>query len=148
MAAALDHIHQRGWIHRDVTPSNIMLLDDGGIKLMDFGVVKIPGTERTVAGEMIGTVAYMAPEQIKNHTLDSRTDLYSLGASLYLMLTGQRPFNARTLGGYLQKHLTEEPVPPSQYAPLIPTDLESACLRLLQNHPTNALRPPIISCNT
>ena len=135
MAAALDHIHQRGWIHRDVTPSNIMLLDDGGIKLMDFGVVKIPGTERTVAGEMIGTVAYMAPEQIKNHTLDSRTDLYSLGASLYLMLTGQRPFNARTLGGYLQKHLTEEPVPPSQYAPLIPTDLESACLRLLQKSP-------------
>ena len=121
MAAALDHIHQHGWIHRDVTPSNIMVLMDGTIRLMDFGVVKIPGTEQTVAGEMIGTVAYMAPEQIQNQTLDSRTDLYSLGATLYLMLTGQRPFNAKTLGGYLQKHLSETPAAPSSHSPLLPS---------------------------
>ena len=89
VTAALDHIHQHGWIHRDVTPANIMLLEDGSVKLMDFGVVKIPGNEQTVAGEVIGTVAYMAPEQIKNQSLDSRTDLYSLGATLYLMLTGK-----------------------------------------------------------
>ena len=76
VTAALDHIHQHGWIHRDVTPANIMLLEDGSVKLMDFGVVKIPGNEQTVAGEVIGTVAYMAPEQIKNQALDSRTDLY------------------------------------------------------------------------
>ncbi len=137
MASALDHIHQRGWVHRDVTPANIMLLKDGSVKLMDFGVIKIPGTEQTVAGEMIGTIAYMAPEQIQNKALDSRTDLYSLGASLYLMLTGKRPFSARTLAGYIQKHLTESPTPPSTYAPMIPADLEQACLRLLQKSPTN-----------
>ncbi len=135
MAAALDHIHQYGWIHRDVTPSNIMVLNDGTIKLMDFGVVKIPGTERTIAGEMIGTVAYMAPEQIQNQTLDSRTDLYSLGATLYLVLTGHRPFNAKTLGGYLQKHLQETPAPPSSYSPMLPKDLEETCLRLLEKSP-------------
>ena len=109
-----------------------MLLEDGSVKLMDFGVVKIPGNEQTVAGEVIGTVAYMAPEQIKNQALDSRTDLYSLGASLYLMLTGKRPFSARTLAGYIQKHLTTEPTPPSTHVAMIPTDLETVCLRLLQ----------------
>lgn len=135
MASALDHIHQHGWIHRDVTPANIMLLDDGSVKLMDFGVIKIPGTEQTMAGEMIGTIAYMAPEQIKNQSLDARTDLYSLGASLYLMLTGKRPFSARTLAGYITKHLTEIPEPPSAFSPLIPIDLENACLRLLEKVP-------------
>lgn len=135
VTAALDHIHQHGWVHRDVTPANIMLLEDGSVKLMDFGVVKIPGNEQTVAGEVIGTVAYMAPEQIKNQALDSRTDLYSLGASLYLMLTGKRPFSARTLAGYVQKHLTTEPTPPSTHVAMIPSDLETACLRLLQKSP-------------
>ena len=148
VTAALDHIHQHGWIHRDVTPANIMLLEDGSVKLMDFGVVKIPGNEQTRAGEVIGTVAYMAPEQIKNQSLDSRTDLYSLGASLYLMLTGKRPFSARTLAGYVQKHLTTEPTPPSTHVAMIPTDLETACLRLLQNHPMTDLPLPIICCNT
>jgi len=135
VTAALDHIHQRGWIHRDVTPANIMLLKDGSVKLMDFGVIKIPGSEQTVVGEVIGTIAYMAPEQIKNQSLDSRTDLYSLGASLYLMLTGKRPFSARTLAGYIQKHLTTEPTPPSTHVAMIPKDLETACLRLLQKSP-------------
>ena len=69
---ALDYIHQLGWIHRDVTPSNIMLLKDGSVKLMDFGVVKIPGTELTVAGEVIGTVAYIPPEQVRSEALDTR----------------------------------------------------------------------------
>ena len=147
VTAALDHIHQHGWIHRDVTPANIMLLEDGSVKLMDFGVVKIPGNEQTRAGEVIGTVAYMAPEQIKNQSLDSRTDLYSLGASLYLMLTGKRPFSARTLAGYVQKHLTTEPTPPSTHVAMIPTDLETACLDSSKS-PDDRFASPIICCNT
>ena len=135
MSKALDHIHQRGWIHRDITPSNIMVLENDQIKLMDFGVIKMPGTEQTMMGEIIGTVAYMSPEQIQNDVMDSRADLYSLGATLYLMITGERPFEARTLAGYLKKHLQEDPEPPSTTYPMIPEKLEKTCLRLLKKSP-------------
>ena len=132
---ALDHIHQLGWVHRDVTPANIMILSDGTVKLMDFGVVKMPGHELTVVGEVIGTAAYISPEQIKGEVVDSRADLYALGTALYLMLTGRGPFNARTLAGYLDKHLRKEPDPPHVHAPMAPKRLERACLRLLKKDP-------------
>ena len=104
VAEALEYIHEQGLVHRDVTPSNIMVVEDGTIRLMDFGVVKDPGADLTVVGEVVGTVAYIAPEQITGTRVDARTDLYSLGAVLYLMLTGRRPFSARTMAGYLDKH--------------------------------------------
>ncbi|MEC7987542.1 MAG: protein kinase [Myxococcota bacterium] len=132
---ALDYIHQLGWVHRDITPGNIMILTTGDIKIMDFGVVKIPGNELTAVGEMIGTVAYMSPEQIKGEQVDARADLYSLGTCLYLMLTGKRPFSARTLPGYLDKHLNHKPTPLHQHSPMVPQDLSSACLRLLEKDP-------------
>ena len=132
---ALAYIHQRGWVHRDVTPANIMLLPDGQVRLMDFGVVKEPGADVTVAGEVVGTVAYMAPEQVRGERVDARTDLYALGAVLYLMLTGRRPFNARTLAGYLDKHLHQPPRPPRELAPTVPRDLEAICMRLLDKEP-------------
>ena len=137
MAKALDYIHHLGWVHRDISPSNIMILPDNSVKLMDFGVVKIPGTELTMAGEVIGTVAYIPPEQILNKDVDPRADLYSLGACLYLMLTGERPFRSRTISGFLTKHLKEKPIPPSSFSPMIPEDLEQTCLRLLEKDPVN-----------
>ena len=105
VARALSYIHDRGLIHRDITPGNIMVRPDGVVKLMDFGVVKDMGADLTAVGSMVGTVSYISPEQIEGSTLDARADLYSLGAVLYFMLTGNRPFNARTLQGFLEKHL-------------------------------------------
>ncbi|MEE2750858.1 MAG: protein kinase [Myxococcota bacterium] len=135
LVGALAYIHDRGLIHRDVSPSNIMVAPDGSVKLMDFGVVKAPGREVTAVGEMVGTVAYMAPEQISGDEVDSRADLYSLGTVLYLMLTGKRPFNARTLAGYLEKHLNLPPRPPREVDPFVPARLDNICLRLLEKSP-------------
>lgn len=136
VARALEYVHLRGLIHRDVTPSNVMVLGDGTAKLMDFGVVKESGvTDLTAHGELLGTVAYIAPEQINGERIDARTDLYSLGAVLYLLLTGRRPFNARTLAGYLDKHLHRPPRPPRELVPAVPRALEDVCLRLLQKEP-------------
>lgn len=137
VSRALAYIHQRGLVHRDVTPSNIMIRPDGTAKLMDFGVVKEPGGDLTVAGEVVGTVAYIAPEQIKGEAVDARADLYSLGAVLYLCLTGRRPFNARTLAGYLDKHLNRPPRPPRELAPTVPRQLNDICMRLLEKEPAD-----------
>jgi len=133
---ALEYVHLRGLVHRDVTPSNIMVLPDGSVRLMDFGVVKeLDQNDYTAHGEVLGTVAYVAPEQINGDHIDARTDLYSLGAVLYLMLSGKRPFSARTLAGYLDKHLHQPPRPPHELVPGVPRALEEVCLRLLQKDP-------------
>ena len=135
VASTLEYVHSQGLVHRDVTPSNIMLLSDGHVRLMDFGVVKEPGADLTVVGEVVGTAAYISPEQITGGQVDARTDLYSLGAVLYLMLTGKRPFSARTLAGYLDKHLHRPVRPPRTLIPTVPGDLNDICVRLLAKEP-------------
>lgn len=137
IARALEYVHARGLVHRDVTPANIFLLPDGTARLTDFGVVKEPGGDVTTHGEVVGTVAYMAPEQITGARLDARADLYSLGACLYLMLTGRRPFNARTMAGYLEKHLNRPVRPPSELVPTLPRKLDEICVRLLAKDPAD-----------
>ena len=137
VARALEYIHARGFVHRDVTPTNIFVQPDGVVKLMDFGVVKEPGGEVTTVGEVVGTVAYMAPEQIACGRVDARADLYSLGVVLYLMLTGRRPFNARTMAGYLEKHLNRPVRPPSELVPTLPRKLDEVCTRLLAKDPAD-----------
>ncbi len=137
VSAALAHIHARGLVHRDISPSNIFVLHTGDVKLMDFGVVKEPGTDLTSVGELVGTVAYIAPEQFTGERVDERADLYSLGAVLYVMLTGRRPFHARTLAGYLEKHMHRAPRPPKEIVPSLPDHLDEACLRLLAKDPAD-----------
>jgi tetratricopeptide (TPR) repeat protein len=137
VSAALSHIHARGLVHRDISPSNVFVLHTGDVKLMDFGVVKEPGTDLTSVGELVGTVAYIAPEQFTGERVDERADLYSLGAVLYVMLTGRRPFHARTLAGYLEKHMHRAPRPPKEVVPSVPDHLNDACLRLLAKAPAD-----------
>ncbi len=138
VARALEAVHASGLVHRDLTPGNVMVRPDGGAVLMDFGVAKETGNddeELTSHGELLGTVAWMSPEQINGDHVDARADLYSLGALLYLMLTGRRPFHARTLAGYLDKHLHRAVRPPRELNPAIPADLDELCVRLLQKEP-------------
>ncbi len=137
LARALEYIHARGLVHRDVTPSNIMMQPSGHVKLMDFGVVKDPGQDLTTVGEVVGTVAYIAPEQISGGAVDERADLYSLGAVFYLLLTGRRPFNARSLAGYMDKHLNRPPRPPRELVPTIPELADEVCVRLLAKKPAD-----------
>ncbi len=135
VARALAYVHEHGLVHRDVTPGNIFVTEDGTAKLMDFGVVKEIGADLTGVGEVIGTVAYMAPEQITGVGIDARADLYSLGAVLYLLLTGRRVFSAHTVHGFMEKHLHSRPRPPSELAPDVPRHLEEVCVRLLEKDP-------------
>lgn len=138
VARALEYVHHRGLIHRDVSPSNIMLLPDGSVRLMDFGVAKEnTNTDATMHGEVLGTVAYVAPEQLGGGRVDARADLYSLGSVLYFLLTGRRPFVARTVAGYVEKHLHRPPRPPRELAPGVPPLLDTVCLRLLAKDPAD-----------
>ena len=111
--AALQHAHERGVTHRDVKPSNVILLRDGRVKVADFGVARLDTSELTQAGTMIGTPMYMSPEQILGLTIDGRADLFSCGVMLYQFLTGEKPFTG-SITTVMQKVLHVEPVPVTQ----------------------------------
>ena len=111
--SALSQAHENLIIHRDIKPQNIMVLKNGQIKMMDFGIAKLPNTETvTVTDKAIGTVYYMSPEQARGKKVDTRTDIYSFGAMLYELCTGKTPFNGDSPCEILVKHITEKPIPP------------------------------------
>lgn len=139
LASALAHIHERGLVHRDIKPSNILIDREGLPKLTDFGSVKAPDqftTNLTMAGHLVGTVAFMAPEQITEDEISPRVDLYALGAVFYVMLTGRRPVESDSIAGYLAKHLMEDPPPPLQVDPRCPRKLSRLCMKLMRKDPT------------
>lgn len=135
LTRALDYVHDRGLIHRDLTPANVRIQPDDTVTLMDFGVVREVGSDLTAVTQVMGTAAWIAPEQILGENVDARADLYSLGALLYLMLTGKRPFAARTVQGWLDKHLHEVPRSPREIEPGVPELLDQICMRLLRKVP-------------
>ncbi len=140
---ALEAVHSLGVVHRDIKPSNILIDRKGRARLTDFGGVKDEDafeTGLTVAGQLVGTVAYMAPEQITGDPVDARTDLYALGAVLYAVLTGRRPVEAETIPEFLARHLTETPISPAQLSPGLPPALCRVCERLLRKDPDQRLR--------
>ena len=144
VAEALDAAHEQGLVHRDVKPSNILVSVAGGKEhcyLSDFGLTKRTGSLSGVsaAGEVVGTLEYVAPEQITGDDVDARADLYSLGCVLYESLTGQSPFPRATDVALLWAHVHEEPVPPSQARPELPRALDSVFARALANDPGPAL---------
>ncbi len=110
--AALDYSHRQGVIHRDIKPANIFLLDDGNVKVADFGIAHIDSSNLTQVGTVLGTPSYMSPEQILGLPVDGRSDLFSAGVILYQFLTGERPF-AGSAATTMQKVLKEDPLPPS-----------------------------------
>ncbi len=110
--AALDYAHRQGVIHRDIKPANIFLLDDGTVKVADFGIAHIDSSSLTQVGAVLGTPSYMSPEQIQGLPVDGRSDLFSAGVVLYQFLTGERPF-AGSAATTMQKVLKEEPLAPS-----------------------------------
>jgi eukaryotic-like serine/threonine-protein kinase len=139
IAAALQHAHDHGVVHRDLKPSNIMLTADGIPRVMDFGLAKRDAGEvtMTVEGQVLGTPAYMSPEQASGqaHHVDGRSDVYSLGGILYELLTGELPFlgNQRMI---LYQVLHDEPRSPRSFNDRIPRDLETICLKAMSKEPS------------
>lgn len=136
--AALEAAHQAGLVHRDVKPSNILLCDDGRVKIADFGIAKIEDqTDLTQTGSLMGTVAYLAPEQLSDGPVDGRADLYSLGIVMYECLTGTAPFKADTKAGAAVMRLHTDPVDPRRLRPGIPQDLAETIMRALERDPAD-----------
>jgi eukaryotic-like serine/threonine-protein kinase len=133
---ALGYAHQQGIIHRDLKPSNVWLTEDGAVKLGDFGLATSLDQSRfSLIGVLIGTAAYLPPEQLQGRKLDARSDLYSLGAMLYEMVAGRPPFVGDGLVSLIGQHLNAQPVAPSVHNPLIPPALDALILRLLEKNP-------------
>lgn len=134
----LEHAHQMGIIHRDIKPSNLILTPEGSLKLMDFGIARILQTARlTQIGHLVGTLEYISPEQIEGKDTDRRSDIYSLGAVFYEMLTGHIPFRKNTDYELIRAQIEETPQPPSKLTANIPPALEQAVLRALAKNPAD-----------
>ncbi len=131
VAEALAFAHQRGVIHRDVKPHNLLLGNDGRLQLTDFGLARLDNAPQiTSPGEVMGTPAYVAPEQVRGQTdrIDQRTDVYSLGVTLYELLTQRKPFRGESREQIMLDVCSEEPTAPRKLVPQIPVDLETICL--------------------
>jgi serine/threonine-protein kinase len=146
IADALGASHRHGIVHRDLKPDNVMISvrRDGRdfVKVLDFGIAKLtgdnPGSRRTRTGIVMGTPAYMSPEQCEGRgMIDHRTDIYSLGILLYEMLTGETPFRGEGYGEVLVQHMTQVPRKPSTIRGVIPPHLEAVCMKALEKRPSD-----------
>ncbi len=133
---ALSYAHKQNIIHRDIKPANMMLTPDGSVKLMDFGIARSASDRSlTLTGTTLGSLNYMPPEQVKGDPADNRSDLYSLGVSLYEMVTGQLPFQADSNYAMMAAHLQEVPKPPIVLRPGIPQALNQIIVMALAKDP-------------
>lgn len=136
LLAGLRHSHQRGVVHRDIKPGNVVFSADGDVKITDFGIAHLEASGLTRDGSVIGTPAYMAPEQVLSEPVDARTDLYSAGVVLYEMLTGRRPFQGSE-ASILHRIVHLEPARPSELAPTLSPDLDTVTAKALAKQPAD-----------
>jgi serine/threonine-protein kinase len=141
LAAALAHAHARGVLHRDVKPSNVLFDEEGNAKLADFGIARLgDASTLTEAGTVLGTAAYISPEQARAEAVTAATDVYGFGVVLYVLLTGRLPFEAEAPLELALKHVNEEPVPIAELRPDVPPALERVATWSLAKRPEE--RPP------
>lgn len=135
-AIALDYAHERGIVHRDIKPGNILIADDGTVKVTDFGIARaVNAQDATQTAAVFGTAAYIAPEQAQGYDVDRRTDVYALGCVLYELLAGRQPFTAGTAVALAYQHVSATPNPPSQLSPEVTPELEAVVLRAMAKQP-------------
>ncbi len=137
IATGLGYVHREGVIHRDIKPSNIMLMTNGVLKLMDFGIARMRGSKRLTTEGLLGTYAYLAPEQFDGAEGSESSDLYSLGCVVYEMLSGGIPFDASTEAEMMRGHLTRAPAPLRTRLPDIPPEVDDALMRALAKDPSD-----------
>jgi len=134
--SALAYAHGCGVVHKDIKPANIIVMPNGTVKVTDFGIAQACGTERlTMTGMALGSLYYMSPEQINGLPLDARSDIYSLGVTLYEMVTGVHPFRGENEYRIMRAHMTAEPTHPAQVVPSLPIKLSAVILRALAKSP-------------
>src|SRR5271166_920897 len=134
LLAGLQFSHERGVVHRDIKPANVMLTSSGQSKIADFGIARIESSSMTQAGTLLGTPAYMSPEQFMGQVVDARTDIYSAGVLLYQLLTGERPFEG-SMSAIMHKALHIEPPVPSQLSVTAPPSFDAVVRRAMAKRP-------------
>jgi eukaryotic-like serine/threonine-protein kinase len=136
--AALEHAHRAGIVHRDMKPANVMVTPAVGVKIMDFGIARVRGAEQmTIDGRMMGTPAYMPPEQVLGQEVDGRADLYSVGVVFYRLLAGTLPFTSDTAIGMLQRQILEMPMSLRAHRPELPDWVDTIVQRALAKSPAD-----------
>jgi eukaryotic-like serine/threonine-protein kinase len=140
VACALGAAHRKGVIHGDVKPANMLITDEGRVKLMDFGMARLASFD-SKATPLVGTPAYWCPEQIVGKPQDARSDLFSLGVVLYEMVTGKRPFDAESLQAICSRVLSSTPLPPSHANPSLPANFDGIVARCLAKDPAARYAP-------
>jgi serine/threonine-protein kinase len=132
---ALGYAHAHGVVHRDIKPSNIVLLEDGHIKVTDFGIARLESSTLTQAGTLLGTPGYMSPEQFMAQRVDGRSDLFSAGVVLYVLLTSEMPFSGNSFATVMHKVLKEDPIPPSVLNITVSPRFDAVVARALAKRP-------------
>ena len=131
ISKALEHAHEKGIVHRDIKPQNIMILKDGTIKVADFGIAALESAQEKKSDQTVGSVHYIAPEQARGEQPDPRSDIYSLGVVMYEMLTGKMPYDGDTAEQVARKHIVGNAVPPQELNPDIPEELAEITLKAM-----------------